>query len=111
MLLLQKHTKVEDSHLKRLRDDLQSRVDFLQKQANVSSRAFIFSLQLFTKILFSDWTGIWCVQSYDDKGPVIDAVVWNDGELWRVALDTQSLEDEPGKGKLADFVPLTNYRY
>jgi len=26
-------------------------------------------------------------------------------------LDTQSLEDEPGKGKLADFVPLTNYRF
>ncbi|KAL2920688.1 Tripeptidyl-peptidase 2 [Bienertia sinuspersici] len=78
----QKHTKVEDLHLKRLREDLQSRIDFLQKQAN----------------------------NFDDKGPVIDAVVWNDGELWRVALDTQSLEDEPGKGKLADFVPLTNYR-
>ncbi|KNA22818.1 hypothetical protein SOVF_030530 [Spinacia oleracea] len=78
----QKHTKLEDPHLKRLREDLQSRVDFLQKGTN----------------------------SYNDKGPVIDAVVWNDGELWRVALDTQSLEDEPGKGKLADFVPLTNYR-
>ncbi|XP_021765110.1 tripeptidyl-peptidase 2-like [Chenopodium quinoa] len=78
----QKHAKVEDPHLKRLREDLQNRVDLLQKQAN----------------------------SYDDKGPVIDAVVWNDGEFWRVALDTQSLEDEPGKGKLADFVPLTNYR-
>ncbi|KMT16382.1 hypothetical protein BVRB_3g055270 [Beta vulgaris subsp. vulgaris] len=78
----QKHTKVEDPHLKRLREDLQSKIDFLQKLAN----------------------------SYDDKGPVIDAVVWNDGEVWRVALDTQSFEDEPDKGKLADFVPLTNYR-
>ena len=37
-LLLQKHTKVEDVHLKRLREDLQSRIDFLQKQANVSIR-------------------------------------------------------------------------
>ncbi|RVW41976.1 Tripeptidyl-peptidase 2 [Vitis vinifera] len=80
--LVQKHIKVEDAQLKRAREDLQNRVDFLQKQA----------------------------ESYDDKGPIIDAVVWNDGELWRVALDTQSLEDDPGCGKLADFVPLTNYR-
>lgn len=50
-------------------------------------------------------------QSYDDKGPVIDAVVWHDGELWRVALDTQSLEHDQDRGKLADFVPLTNYRF
>lgn len=78
----QKHPKVDDVHLRKLREDLQSRVDFLQKQA----------------------------ENYDDKGPVIDAVVWHDGEVWRVALDTQSLEDEPGKGKLTDFVPLTNYR-
>ncbi|KAL7204681.1 hypothetical protein ACSBR2_017734 [Camellia fascicularis] len=49
-------------------------------------------------------------KSYDDKGPVIDAVVWHDGELWRVALDTQNLEDDPERGKLAEFVPLTNYR-
>lgn len=26
-------------------------------------------------------------------------------------MDTQSLENDPGCGKLADFVPLTNYRY
>uniref|UniRef100_A0A3Q7FHC0 Peptidase S8/S53 domain-containing protein n=1 Tax=Solanum lycopersicum TaxID=4081 RepID=A0A3Q7FHC0_SOLLC len=65
-----------------VREDLQNRVDLLRKQAD----------------------------SYDDKGPVIDAVVWHDGELWRAALDTQSLEDESGCGKLADFVPLTNYR-
>ncbi|KAA8533720.1 hypothetical protein F0562_031237 [Nyssa sinensis] len=77
-----KHRKVEDANLKKAREDLQNRVDFLRKQAD----------------------------SYDDKGPVIDAVVWHDGELWRVALDTQTLEDEPECGKLADFVPLTNYR-
>ncbi|CAK9160937.1 unnamed protein product [Ilex paraguariensis] len=80
--LEKKHTKIEDANLKRDREDLQNRVDFLRKQAD----------------------------SYDDKGPVVDAVTWHDGELWRVALDTQSLEDEPGCGKLADFVPLTNYR-
>ncbi|XP_057476526.1 tripeptidyl-peptidase 2-like isoform X2 [Actinidia eriantha] len=77
-----KHVKVEEASFKRAREDLQNRVDFLRKQAD----------------------------SYDDKGPVIDAVVWHDGELWRVALDTQSLEDDPERGKLADFVPLTNYR-
>lgn len=26
-------------------------------------------------------------------------------------MDTQSLEDTADKGKLADFVPLTNYRF
>lgn len=51
-------------------------------------------------------------QSYDDKGPVIDAVVWNDGNVWRAALDTQSLEDDDSEdGKLANFAPLTNYRF
>lgn len=49
-------------------------------------------------------------KSYDDKGPIIDAVVWHDGEVWRVALDTQSFEDDTECGKLADFSPLTNYR-
>ncbi|PON90851.1 Tripeptidyl peptidase [Trema orientale] len=78
----QKHIKFEDANLKRIRDDLQSRVDYLRKQAD----------------------------SYDDKGPIIDAVVWHDGEVWRVALDTQSLEDDPDNGKLANFVPLTNFR-
>uniref|UniRef100_A0A5B6YUZ2 Tripeptidyl-peptidase 2 n=1 Tax=Davidia involucrata TaxID=16924 RepID=A0A5B6YUZ2_DAVIN len=77
-----KHPKVEDVNLKKAREDLQNRLDFLRKQAD----------------------------SYDDKGPVIDAVVWHDGELWRVALDTQTLEDEPECGKLAVFEPLTNYR-
>ncbi|XAR53659.1 Tripeptidyl-peptidase II [Bertholletia excelsa] len=77
-----KHVKVEDAQLKRVHEDLQNRVEYLRKQTD----------------------------SYDDKGPVIDAVVWHDGEVWTVALDTQSLEDDPERGKLADFVPLTNYR-
>ncbi|TQE03902.1 hypothetical protein C1H46_010429 [Malus baccata] len=78
----QKHSRVDDVNLKRAQEDLQNRVDYLQNQAD----------------------------SYDDKGPVIDAVVWHDGEVWRVALDTQTLEDNPVCGKLANFVPLTNYR-
>ncbi|XP_073032784.1 LOW QUALITY PROTEIN: tripeptidyl-peptidase 2 [Primulina eburnea] len=77
-----KHTKVDDIKLRREREDLQNRVDLLHQQADI----------------------------YDDKGPVIDAVVWHDGEVWRAALDTQSLDDVSGCGKLADFVPLTNYR-
>ncbi|KAK8710528.1 hypothetical protein V6N13_145848 [Hibiscus sabdariffa] len=78
----QKHKRLEDPKLKRAHEDLQNRIDILRKQGD----------------------------SYDDKGPVIDAVVWHDGQLWRVALDTQSLHDDPECGKLADFVPLTNYR-
>ncbi|KAL5567987.1 hypothetical protein UlMin_024562 [Ulmus minor] len=78
----QKHGKLEDTNHKRIHEDLQNRVDYLRKQAD----------------------------SYDDKGPIIDAVVWHDGEVWRVALDTQSLEDDADCGKLADFVPLTNFR-
>ncbi|MED6151046.1 tripeptidyl-peptidase II Tpp2 [Stylosanthes scabra] len=78
----QQHAKIEDAELKKAREDLQNRVDLLRKQS----------------------------ESYDDKGPVIDVVVWHDGEVWRVALDTQSIEDDPDCGKLANFVPLTNYR-
>ncbi|KAL7614137.1 hypothetical protein Lser_V15G06372 [Lactuca serriola] len=40
---------------------------------------------------------------YEDKGLVIDVVVWHDGKVWRVALDTLSLEDDPKCGKVADF--------
>jgi len=36
--------------------------------------------------------------------------MWNDGDVWRVAVDTQNFEDSSEHGKLADFVPLTNYR-
>ncbi|KAL5981499.1 tripeptidyl-peptidase II Tpp2 [Asimina triloba] len=79
----QKHKKLEDAGLKRVREDVQNKVDFLRKLAD----------------------------SYDDRGPVVDAVVWNDGDTWRVALDTQTLEDDDsGIGKLADFVPMANYR-
>ncbi|KAL1831481.1 hypothetical protein ACET3Z_001132 [Daucus carota] len=77
-----KHSSTDDANLKKVREDLQDRVDFLRKQAD----------------------------SYDDNGPVIDVVVWHDGELWRVAVDTQTLEDDPECGKLANFIPLTNYK-
>ncbi|KAK7380315.1 hypothetical protein VNO78_32823 [Psophocarpus tetragonolobus] len=78
----QQHIEVEDVKFKTAREDLQNRLDILRSQS----------------------------ESYDDKGPVIDAVVWHDGGVWRVALDTQSLEDDPNCGKLANFIPLTNYR-
>ncbi|KAJ6876302.1 tripeptidyl-peptidase 2-like isoform X2 [Populus alba x Populus x berolinensis] len=78
----EKHSNPEEADLKRVREDLQARIDLLRKQAD----------------------------SYDDKGPVIDAVVWHDGDLWRAALDTQSVEDDSDCGQLANFVPLTNYR-
>ncbi|KAJ4800193.1 Tripeptidyl-peptidase 2 [Rhynchospora pubera] len=77
-----KHGKDEDVKSKKALEDLQNKLDFLRNQT----------------------------ESYDDRGPVIDVVVWNDGVVWRVAVDTQSLEDSPDKGKLADFTPLTNYR-
>ncbi|KAG2401576.1 Tripeptidyl-peptidase 2 [Vigna angularis] len=78
----QENVKVEEANLKRVREDIQNKLDLLRKQS----------------------------ESYDDKGPAIDAVVWFDGEVWRVAIDTQSLEEDPDCGKLANFVPLTNYR-
>ncbi|XP_027189528.1 tripeptidyl-peptidase 2 isoform X2 [Cicer arietinum] len=78
----QQHRKVEDAKLKKTCEDLQNRLDLLRKHS----------------------------ESYDDKGPTIDAVVWYDGEVWRVALDTQSLEEDSDCGKLANFVPLTNFR-
>ncbi|CAN1336328.1 Tripeptidyl-peptidase 2 [Linum perenne] len=74
-----KHPKSEDSSLKRVREDLQNKVDVLRKQA------VIMTIRV-----------------------LLDAVVWHDGEFWRAALDTQSLENDPDCGKLADFVPLTN---
>lgn len=39
----QKHVRVEDADLKRVREDLQNRVDFLRKQADVSPRLLIVS--------------------------------------------------------------------
>ena len=41
---------------------------------------------------------------------MLNCVVWHDGENWRAALDLSELEDEEGKGALADFAPLTNFR-
>ncbi|GLJ21474.1 hypothetical protein SUGI_0396320 [Cryptomeria japonica] len=78
----QKHPKPDNHALKKEREDLQNRVDYLKKQASI----------------------------YEDKGPVIDAVVWNDGDVWRAAFDTQDLEEDAECGKVANFTPLTNYR-
>uniref|UniRef100_A0A0D9VJ70 Tripeptidyl-peptidase 2 n=1 Tax=Leersia perrieri TaxID=77586 RepID=A0A0D9VJ70_9ORYZ len=77
-----KHSKSDDAKLKMAHEDLQNRLDYLRKQA----------------------------EGYDDRGPVIDVVAWHDGDVWRVAVDTQGLEGNKNCGKLADFVPLTNYR-
>ncbi|XP_006647647.1 tripeptidyl-peptidase 2 [Oryza brachyantha] len=77
-----KHRKSDDAKLKMAHEDLQNRLDYLRKQA----------------------------EGYDDRGPVIDVVAWHDGDVWRVAVDTQGLESNQNCGKLADFVPLTNYR-
>lgn len=43
-------------------------------------------------------------EKYDDPGPIFDCVVFNDGETWRVAIDTNE------NGELADEKLLTNYR-
>uniref|UniRef100_A0A0E0K3A0 tripeptidyl-peptidase II n=1 Tax=Oryza punctata TaxID=4537 RepID=A0A0E0K3A0_ORYPU len=77
-----KHSKSDDAKQKMAREDLQNRLEYLRKQA----------------------------EGYDDRGPVIDIVTWHDGDGWRVAVDTQGLEGNKNCGKLADFVPLTNYR-
>lgn len=44
-------------------------------------------------------------------GPLLQCVVWHDGTHWRAAIDTSDMH-EPGSGKglLADFKPLTNYK-
>ena len=42
---------------------------------------------------------------------MLSCVVWHDGEVWRAALDTSDMyEPDSGKGLLADFEPLTNFR-
>lgn len=45
---LQKHKKVEDANLKRVREDLQNRVDYLRKQADVC----VFGVSNDTEFLF-----------------------------------------------------------
>lgn len=49
--------------------------------------------------------------SFPPSGPILDCVVWHDGSKWLAALDTSELHSEgSGDGKLAAFVPMTNYR-
>ena len=41
---------------------------------------------------------------------MLDCVAWNDGKVWRAALDTSEMyEADSGGGALADFKPLTNF--
>ena len=58
---------------------------------------------------------------YEDQGPMVEAVVWHDGDRWVAALDTSDFYQfsnsttttaaVPEKGSLADFgEPLTNFR-
>lgn len=51
---------------------------------------------------------------YEDQGPMVEAVVWHDGDRWVAALDTSDFSSngaEASKGALADFgEPLTNFR-
>jgi len=50
-------------------------------------------------------------EGYEDEGPMIHCVVWHDGSVWRAAIDTRELYTEgSGKGLLADFEPLTNFK-
>lgn len=49
------------------------------------------------------------MSNYKDPGPMIDCVVWHDGEHWRSALDTSDFYEEENKGRLADFVPLADF--
>jgi tripeptidyl-peptidase II len=49
--------------------------------------------------------------AYEDVGPMVHCVVWHDGDAWRAAVEVEELfGDEAGKGLLADFSPMTNFR-
>ncbi|GJP41683.1 hypothetical protein CLOM_g1324 [Closterium sp. NIES-68] len=107
----QKSSNAKDEAGKKEKEELQARLDLLQSMQD----------------------------SYEDMGPLIDAVVWHDGNTWRAALDTTDLyadanghtaadadaaagvtgavgKEEAGAkpaavpGRLADFTPMTNYR-
>ncbi|CAI5497235.1 unnamed protein product, partial [Closterium sp. Naga37s-1] len=58
-----KPSKAKDEAGKKEKEELQARLDLLQSMQD----------------------------SYEDMGPLIDAVVWHDGTTWRVALDTTDL--------------------
>lgn len=51
-------------------------------------------------------------KNLDAPGPLIDAVVWHDGSVWRAALDTTECQppESAGAGALADATPMTDYR-
>lgn len=52
-----------------------------------------------------------CGAAWGLAGPMLDCVVWNDGEAWRAALDTSDMyQPDSEKGLLADFEPMTNYK-
>lgn len=52
------------------------------------------------------WTDGWLRLA----GPLIHAVVWNDGDKWLTALDTSDVyEPGSGKGLLADYTPLADF--
>ena len=44
-------------------------------------------------------------------GPMLECVVWHNGTHWYAALDTSDMyEPGAGKGLLADFIPMTNFK-
>jgi tripeptidyl-peptidase-2 len=63
-------------------------------------------------------------EKYQDNGPILECVVWNDGSTWLASIDTSDMYDDSGdectaasttkntkkEGLLADFTPMTNFR-